>query len=197
MVRRPVRFRIEPHGERLGEIFVRMALRVPVIEVLDEALAVRLRRVVLRIGDRRITEDAPARRPASQRVRVVDCMADFVTQDLQAREFVAALHLKHLRKLQLLEARIREIKRNRDARHPVGCEPFVGQPVAGAKRHAARVQVGGDLTDADFEICALDRQPEIAHAQLEQLLVRQRGPVGRLQRLATWGCCFHHSVSRS
>ena len=58
--RRPHRVRVEPHGEGLGEVLVGMALRVPVIEMLDEALAVRLRRVVLGIRRRRACRTAGA-----------------------------------------------------------------------------------------------------------------------------------------
>jgi hypothetical protein len=53
--------RIEPDRERLGEILVRMTLGIPVIEMLDEALAVRLRRVVLGIGSIRLAEQLAAR----------------------------------------------------------------------------------------------------------------------------------------
>ena len=48
VARAPVGLRVQPDGERLGEVLVGMALRVPAVEVQDEALAVRLRRVVVR-----------------------------------------------------------------------------------------------------------------------------------------------------
>ena len=52
----PLRVRLEPHREGLGEVLVGMALRVPGVEVQDEALAVGLRRVVLGILRRRRPE---------------------------------------------------------------------------------------------------------------------------------------------
>src|SRR5262245_31201982 len=47
IARGPHRLRIEPDGERFGEVFVWVALGVPAIEVLNEALTVRFGCVVL------------------------------------------------------------------------------------------------------------------------------------------------------
>ena len=68
----------------------------------------------------------------------------------------------------------------------------------GTKRQATRPELGVELRDARLELRAGDRQPEIAHPDLEQLLVAERRPVGRFQRLGiSGGGCFDHSVSRS
>src|SRR5438067_68514 len=72
---RPHRPGIEPDGEGLRKIFVGMALRVPVIEMVDEAFAVRLRRVVLGVRGGRRAEQTPPRRTAPEQVRVVDGVA--------------------------------------------------------------------------------------------------------------------------
>jgi hypothetical protein len=65
------------------------------------------------------------------------------------------------------------------------------------ERQAARLELGVQLRDARLELGAGDAQPEIAHADLEQLLVAERRPVGRFQRLGIGGACVGHSVSRS
>src|SRR5262245_14257592 len=93
VVRRPVRRRIEPDGECLREVFIRMALRVPMVEMLHETLAVRLRRVVLGVLSRRTSEETASGRSPAQVVRVVERVSHFVAQDTKATHFVAALHL--------------------------------------------------------------------------------------------------------
>jgi hypothetical protein len=173
-----------------------MALRVPVIEMLDEAFAVGLRGVVLGILDRRVAEQAPPLRTAPQIVRVVDRVPCFVAENAQACLGITTLHFQHLRQLQPSEAWMREIKGNGDAGDAVGREPFVGKVVMRSNQ-AAGVELGVDLRDARFELRPLDGQAEVAHADLEQLVVAETGPVGRLQRLAIGGSCFDHSVSRS
>ena len=97
---------------------------------------------------------------------------------LQARFGIAAFDFQHLRELELGQPRMREVEGNRDARHAVGREPFVGEPVERAEDEPARVELGVDLGDPRFELGAFDRQPEIAHPDLEQLLVAERRPVG-------------------
>src|SRR5262252_7345478 len=69
VMRGPVRTRLEPDGEGFREVLVGMTLRIPVVEMLDEAFAVRLRRVVLGILCRGIAKKATACRTSSQRVR--------------------------------------------------------------------------------------------------------------------------------
>ena len=101
----PLRVRVEPHRERLGEVLVGMALRVPGIEVQHEALAVRLRRVVLGILGRRRPEQLEPLAPALQLVGVVDGVPGLVAQDLDAPVVRAALDLEHLALLELLEPR--------------------------------------------------------------------------------------------
>ena len=120
-----------------------------------------------------------------------------MAKDSQARHFVAALDFEHLRELELREPRMGEVERDRDAGHAVRREPVIRQPVARTELQAERFQLLGDGGNAVFELGALDADAaEVAHAHLEQLVVGQRGPVGRLQ-LVIGGCCFHHSVSRS
>ena len=92
----PLRVRVEPHRERLGEVLVGMALRVPGIEVQHEALAVGLGAV---LGDTRPTtaEQLEPLAAALQLVGVVDGVAGLVAQDLDAPVVGAAFDLEHLR----------------------------------------------------------------------------------------------------
>ena len=105
-----------------------MALRVPAVEMQDEALAVRLRRVVvgiLHVGRAEHLLTAP---PLAQLVGVVDGVPGLVAQDLHAPLGRAAFDLEHLRALELLEAGMRQVERDRHARDAVGREPLGRQP---------------------------------------------------------------------
>src|SRR4029453_17654358 len=61
VARGPHRLGMEPHGERFCEVFVRVALGVPAIEMLNEALTVRFGSVVLGIWRRRRAKYATPR----------------------------------------------------------------------------------------------------------------------------------------
>ena len=176
----PLRVRVEPHRERLGEVLVGMALRVPGIEVQHEALAVRLRRVVLGILGRRRPEQLEPLAAALQLVGVVDGVAGLVAEDLDAPVVRAALHLEHLALLELLEPGMREIERDGDAADAVRREPLVRQPVVGLEREFAVLELGVQLRDARHQLAAFDGDAQVAHPDVEQLLVVQRRPpVGR------------------
>src|SRR5262249_1800928 len=72
----------QPHSKRLGEVFVRVCLGVPVGQMADEALAVRTRRVglrrVLRFGT---AENALPVAPRRKPVGVVHGMPTFMPQE--------------------------------------------------------------------------------------------------------------------
>ena len=59
-----------------------------------------------------------------QLVGVVDRVTGLVAQDLQAPCLGAPFDLEHLRALELLEARVREVERDRDAGDAVRRKPF-------------------------------------------------------------------------
>ena len=92
---------------------------------------------------------------------------------------------------------MRKIERNGDARHAVRSEPFVRQPVVRTEHQAACQELGIHLLDPLLDLGPAEREAQIAHAQVEQLLVGKRRPVGRLQWLVIDGRWFRHSVSRS
>src|SRR5581483_4346632 len=80
------------------------------------------------------------------------------------------------------------------ARHAVRREPLVGEPVMRSEEEPACVELRVDVRDAVLEIGPLDREAEVAHPHVEQLLIGQRRPVGRY---AIVGWRVDHSVSRS
>ena len=77
----PLRVRLQPDGERFREVLVGMTLRVPGVQVQDEALAVGLRRVVLGILCGRRPEQLQPLAPPVQRIGVVDGVARLVAED--------------------------------------------------------------------------------------------------------------------
>ena len=107
---------------------------------------------------------------------------------------IAAFDFEHLRQLEPREPRMRQIEGNRDARNAVGREPLVRQPVVRPHQPAA-VELLVDLRDARLDNGSRDRQPEVAHPDVEQLLVGERRPVDR--GYAFDGACFDHVVTRS
>ena len=61
---------------------------------------------------------------------------------------------------------MREIERDGDARHAVGREPFVGQPVVGPKfQRRAQSSSACDPRNPCFEIRAFNRDPEVARTR--------------------------------
>ena len=83
-----------------------MALRVPGVEVEDEALAVGLGRVELRVRLTVRAEDLAPLPLQPQLEGVVDGVAGLVADDAHAPLVLPALDLEHLRFLELLEPRM-------------------------------------------------------------------------------------------
>ena len=94
----------------------------------------------------------------------------------QARLRIAALDLQHLRQLQLLQPRMRQIERDGNAGYVVGREPLVREPVMRPEHQRSRFELGVDLRDALLERRAVDGNAQVAETHPEQLLVRPRGP---------------------
>ena len=110
-------------------------------------------------------------------VGVVDGVSGLVAENHQARFGVAAFDLQHLGGLEPGQPRMRQIERDGDARHIVGREPFIGEPVVRPERQPARLELGGDLGNPLFELGAFDGDAEIAQPDLQQLLVRPGRPL--------------------
>ena len=159
-----------------------MALRVPVVDVQDEAAAVRLRRVELRIGDRRRAEQRLAAPAPPQQIGVVDGVADFVAQDAHAPGRRAAFDLEHLLALEPRQPRMREVERDGDARHAVRREPLVRQPeVRPEARCRARPAPRRARRSASRSTLPSIGDVELGHPQIEQFVV---GPFRPARRFA-------------
>src|SRR3989442_3937749 len=92
----PVRTRLQPNGERFGEILRRVRLRVPRLKIEYVSPAVWLGPIRFGIT---LREGAKCRLPSSLEVqtkRIVDRMAGFVTQNAQALDISAAFDFEHL-----------------------------------------------------------------------------------------------------
>src|SRR4029079_4857340 len=88
----------------------------------------------------------------------------------------AALDVDDFLLLEAHEAGMRQIERNGDPGRVVRTEPFARDPGMRPHTDAALRELLVQVVEAVLEPGALDRQPEVAKAELEQLLVRQRRP---------------------
>src|SRR6185295_839824 len=70
---------------------------------------------------------------------------------------------------------MRHVEGDRDARHAVGREPVVGEPEVRTEADAVLAELAVQLADEDAQSALLDRDAQIAHAQIEQPLF---GPIG-------------------
>ena len=104
----------QPHREGLGEVFRRVALGVPGLQMHHEAPAVGPRRVVLGVRFGRAAEQLLAPPAPMQAIRIVDGVAGLVAQDPEAPLRRAALDLEHLAFFELGQPRMGEIERQRD-----------------------------------------------------------------------------------
>ena len=112
-----------------------------------------------------------------QLVGVVDDVAGFVAQDAHAPLVLAALDGQHLRLLEALEPRMREIEGHRHRRLAVGREPLVRQIKVKREVKTARRELALQLIDARLDDRARERQRQIREAEIEQFVVAQIGPV--------------------
>ncbi len=97
-----------------------MRLRVPPIEVVDEATAPRVGPVPFRVGLGDGAEEAPKLRALVEHVRGTERVADLVAEDLQAGLAARALRLEHLLPLESGQPRVREVERHAHAGDAVG-----------------------------------------------------------------------------
>jgi hypothetical protein len=116
----PAGARRQPDGKGLGKILGRMALRIPVAQVLHMVAARRPRAIGGAIGFGCRPEQRTPVGPAPQTVGGIDRMSGFVSQDTHQPVDVAALDLVRHLALQAHQPRVGEIKRHGDAWHPVG-----------------------------------------------------------------------------
>ena len=86
------------------------------------------------------------------------------------------LDLEHLLALEAGQPRVREVERNRDPGHAIGREPFVREPEVRPELNAARGELLVEIGDPLLQRAAFDRQIQLRHPQVEELVVRPFGP---------------------
>src|SRR6185436_2414727 len=99
---------------------------------------------------------------------VVDRMAHLMPENAHAPFWRASLDFEHLGEFQSRQARMREIKRNRDPGDAIGREPLVREPVMGAEAHPARLELTCNGGDPSLELGPSDRETEVANAKVEE-----------------------------
>ncbi len=163
----PLRTWREPDGEGLGEVFRRMCLCVPRRQVQHKLPAARLGFVKIRVGLCKRAEElailALEVKPESR----VEGVAGFVTQNPQAFGVSAAFDLQHLLPLQLHQTRVREVKRDGDARHPIWRKPLFCQPNMRFKPNSTGIQLAVQPLDVGLEKRPLDLNGKVADAQVK------------------------------
>ncbi len=168
IVAAPARLRLQPDGERLGEVLRRMALRIPVPEVQYVAPAAGTRRISVGVGCRRTAEYAPPAGPAPEPVGIVDRMAGLVTHDAVTPFPVAAFHLAHHLPLQLKQARVREIEGHGEAGDAVRRKPLGRQPHARPESQAAPFELPVQPLDVEPQRATSKTQPEAAESEVQE-----------------------------
>ncbi len=124
----PLRARSQPHGKRFGEVFGRVRLCVPRRQVQHVFPALRFRLVEVRIRLRERAEELPVLAFEVKPESGVERVAGFVPKDSQALGVRSAFNFEHLLAFELHQARMSEVKRNRDAGHAVWRKPLFRQP---------------------------------------------------------------------
>src|SRR5262249_44696255 len=158
--------------EGLGEIFIRMALRIPESQMLDIILAGWVWPVIGRITDRRWTEQLlPAPTPL-QLIGVLYDMPGFVPEDAHAFLRGSALDFRHHLSLQPHQAGMGEIERDGYARRGLRAEPFVRDPGVRPDAQSALIEFLMEIVETSLEPGSRDGNPEVLEAQLEQPLIR-------------------------
>src|SRR5262245_15778366 len=158
-----------------------MALGVPLLEVHDEAAAVRARDVPVAVALRRLAEELLPPAPEPEPVRVLDRVPALVPEEPHAPLRRPALDLEHVGELEACKPRVSQVERNRDPRDAVRAVPLVGQPEVGSEAEPVVAELAVELVDPVGELPAADRQTEVAEPEVEEALVGPAGPL-RLRR---------------
>src|SRR5690606_12974048 len=103
-------------------------------------------------------------------------VARLVPEDALEPLRVAALDLLHHRALEALEARVREVKGNRDAGNAIRREPLLADPRVRAEVDAAALEVPIEASHVARKRRALELALQVAEAHPEQLFVTEPRP---------------------
>src|SRR5438477_8555018 len=170
----PVEPRREPDREGLREIFIRMALRIPVFEMHDVTAAERARPVsIRRLLARRLSENLLPLFLARKLVSVGVGVPSFVPHQLHKPLFRPPLDFEHHRPLQRAQPVVDEKKWHEDRRDADWNEPLIANVTWRMKHQAVRRKLVVKLLDKRFECRALESQAELGDAAFEKILVAQ------------------------
>ncbi len=183
-------FRPQPHGERLGEVLRRVALRVPVLEMQHVVPAARPSRVVPGVQRRRGAEDLSPVVAAAQPERSVDRVTELVPQEAQSPPPIAAFDFAHHVALETHEARMPEEERHGDARHAVRRKPLGRKPEVRFEANAALLELGDEPLRVGADRAVRDPEAQVAEAQAQQRVVVEAVPSDR-----TGGACARERSS--
>ena len=154
-----------------------MALRIPHIEMPHEAPAIGPGAVIFGIGLGGAPKDLLPTAEAAEAIGIFDGVAGLMPQDAHAPVRGPALDLEHLVQFQFREARMGQIKRYGNPRHPIRSKPFVGQPTVGPEEELSGVEFGVELLDLGGQEGPVEGDAEVAHGEVQELLVGPRDPV--------------------
>src|SRR5262249_21905532 len=105
-----------------------------------------------------------------------------VPEELQAPRRGSALDLEHHPGLEGLEPRMREEEGDADGRLVAGGEPLVGEEADGLQPETGRLQLAVELPDPRLRLRPADPHPQVADAQVEEVVVGELLP----RDLARW-----------
>src|ERR1043165_3617904 len=157
----------QPHGECFGEVFRRMCLRVPGGQVQYVLATLRPWFVEVGIRLRERAEELAVLAFEVEAKSGVERVAGLVPQDAHALLVGAALDFQHLAAFELHQPRVRQVERDRDARHAVRRKPLLGQPNVWFEANSAGIQLAVEPFYVGFEKRAFDFYRQVADAQIE------------------------------
>ena len=99
---------------------------------------------------------------------VLHRMPELVPEQLQALLAGAALDLEHHLALEAHQARMGEVEGDGDAGDVLRGEPLVGEPEVGPEAQVVLLELAEHLLDVGLDPAPLDREVEVAQAQVEQ-----------------------------
>ena len=171
--RPPLRAGRQPDGERLGEILVRVLLRVPARDVPHEAARERDGPVVLAVGAAERSEQRPPFRLAVEPVGVVEGVARLVAH--VHHDLAGVLEIVHFL-FELRELGVGEVEGDADHRLPGGAAPLVGEVEGGSELpEALALQLAVQALDGPFDGRPFQLEAEILDRLGQDLLDVQRG----------------------
>ena len=103
-------------------------------------------------------------------------MAGLVAQNAQAFCVGATFHFQHLFAFEFHQARVGQVKGNRNPGNAIRREPLFGKPDVRLESNAAIIQFAVETLNVRFEERAFNLERQIANPQVKQMLVRKAIP---------------------